>query len=303
MWAIFSKQGRYADRVRTAARFWDKSHGDSDDIRYWLEVPAILGKVNLRITGEPAVYPLTAFLQLVKESTPAAGRALSIGCGAGHLERQVIRDHGARIIDGIDPSARSLEIARASAQTEGLSDRIRYHCADVVTWLESRPDAAYDLIFFYGSLHHIEALEQVLGWCAGCLRDGNPGWMFVEEYIGPSRDEWRDEHLEPARRIFARVPRKYRRSAKLQPPIIRDDPTEMIRSSEIVPVLYEHFEVLHYRPYYGNVLQPLISGIKGSALDQPVVAALVEEAIGLEDQLIAEGAIEPFYAAFALRPK
>lgn len=291
-----------SDPVQEAAQFWDKQHADPSDIRYWLELPAIIVRVNQRITGHPAAYPLTAFLQLVKEATTVAGKALSIDCGVGHLERQVIRENGAGVIDGIDPSPRSTESARASAETERFSDRIRYHCTDVVSWLEDHPDAAYDLVFFHGSLHHIEALEQVLEWCAGCLRGGDPGWMFVDEYIGPSRDEWTDEHLEPARRMFAKVPEEHRRTPVLWPPIAWEDPTEMIRSSEIVGVVRDYFEMIHYRPYYGNVLQSLISGIKGSALDDPAIVALVDEAIALEHELIEQGAIEPLYAAFAARP-
>jgi 2-polyprenyl-3-methyl-5-hydroxy-6-metoxy-1,4-benzoquinol methylase len=56
---------------------------------------------------------------------------LEIGCGAGHLQRALLRS-GARQAIGVDLSARLLEEARREAQQAGLSARTDYRQGDFV---------------------------------------------------------------------------------------------------------------------------------------------------------------------------
>jgi hypothetical protein len=125
----------------------------------------------------------------------------------------------------------------------------------------------------------------------------------VDEYIGPSRDEWTAEDLGFAAGLFAHVPIEHRRTPAVWPPIAIEDPTEMIRSSAIESVLRERFEVLDYQPYYGNVLLPLVSAIRGSSLEHPEVASILREAIELEADLADRDLLRPLYAVFVARPK
>ena len=92
-------------------------------------------------------------------------------------------------------------------------------------------------------------------------------------------------------------------AAELGPPVAYDDPTEMIRSSEIETVLRETFEITEYRPYFGNVVMPLVSGIRSGALQDDRIQALLTEAMELEDSLAARGLIQPLYAVFVGRAR
>lgn len=58
---------------------------------------------------------------------------LEIGCGWGGMALTLARDWGARVT-GITLSAEQLEVARAAAAAEGLSDRARFELADYRAW-------------------------------------------------------------------------------------------------------------------------------------------------------------------------
>ena len=99
------------------------------------------------------------------------------------------------------------------------------------------------------------------------------------------------------------MPPPFRRTPEVWPPLAIDDPTEMIRSSQIPAAIRRSFELDDYRPYYGNVLAPLVCALRASALGEPEVAAVLDEAIAREEALAAEGRIAPLYALFVGRPK
>ena len=292
-----------ADDLRRAAEYWDTHNLSApDDVLYWLAVPRVRAAVNARLTGDPDVLYITRFLAALDKSPPPR-QALSVGCGAGELDRGVALEGGVRRVDGIDVSAASLAVARELAARAGLARRVRNHRVDAASWLGGRRRRRYDLIFCHGSLHHVEDLETVLGGAAAALGGGRPGLLYVDEYVGPSRDEWQDEHLRPAAELFARVPPPFRRTPEVWPPLAIDDPTEMIRSSQIPAAIRRSFELDDYRPYYGNVLAPLVCALRASALGEPEVAAVLDEAIAREEALAAEKQIAPLYALFVGRPK
>ena len=79
-------------------------------------------------------------------------RGLSIGCGTGNLERDL---HWLRIcqqVDAFDISPESIRVARELAAQEGV-DGVHYEVADCEHM--DFPRAAYDVVFFHGSLHHM----------------------------------------------------------------------------------------------------------------------------------------------------
>ncbi len=296
------RMGIAGDCVRRSGEFWDREVSAQEEYVYWLALPQVVGWVNRKVSGQSHIWHLSWFLLSLGDSAPVK-RALSVGCGAGNLEREVIRHQSALHIEGIDVSSKSLENARALAAESGYADRISYHLADAESWLEQAARGpGYDLIFFHASLHHVEKLERVLSRAAACLK-GSPGLLYADEYVGPSRKEWTPVDLGYAASLYARIPRDLRRSRELVPPIARDDPTEMIRSSEIPGVLETYFELVEYQPYYGNVLMPLVSGIPKRSLTDPRVCTILTKAMDLEDFLVRERLIDPMYAVFVAKPK
>jgi SAM-dependent methyltransferase len=296
--------------IAAAARFWDERAAQAAQIagaeaesRHWLESPLAARLVNRRVTGRPEDYPVAALQTELGAHLPVA-RALSVGCGTGSLERVAVRFGMAERIDGIDVSATALDRARSLAAADAaLAGRIAYTEVDAATWLQATAPGRYQLILFHGSLHHIADLEAVLASCAAVLRGAAQGWLYLDEYIGPSRDQWCESDLAPARELFARVAPEHRRVPRLEQPMDADDPSEMVRSAEIEPVLRCWFEVQSYRPYGGNILYPLLSAIRGDAFAQPAIEALIAEAAAREDALAAAGSLRPLFATFLARPR
>ena len=86
-------------------------------------------------------------------------------------------------------------------------------------------------------------------------------------------------------------------------PVDWRDPTEAIRSSEILPVVRSLFEVVEERPYGGNFLSVIVPHLRLDALGSPGEAdreALLERIIEAERQHLARGAAS-FYAVLVCR--
>jgi 2-polyprenyl-6-hydroxyphenyl methylase / 3-demethylubiquinone-9 3-methyltransferase len=126
-------------------------------------------------------------------------RALDIGCGGGILAESLARE-GA-LVTGVDPSARSLAVARAHAAKAGLTIEYRGGTA------EDLPAAGFtgrfDLVFAVDVLEHVDDLERSLAAIARLLsRGGGLGFLthnrtpaaflqliWTEEYVDHTMPE------------------------------------------------------------------------------------------------------------------
>ena len=81
-----------------------------------------------------------------------------------------------------------------------------------------------------------------------------------------------------------------------------EDPTEMIRSSEVAGVIEEFFDLETRLPYYGNVLMPLVNAIRASRLTEPTSRSAIAAGLALEEHLATTGVLErPLYSVFVGR--
>lgn len=233
-------------------------------------------------------------------STSASGggryfnRVLSIGCGSGAFERDLVRRGLAHDIDAFDASPASIDLAQKTAAAEGIAGSIRYWIADFNT-IKLQP-AAYDLICFHQSLHHVQALEHLLRQVRRALRQD--GLLYLDEFIGPSRTYWNDDTVRWYRALYQVFPRDVRYFEEFPMPIQKEDPSEAIRSSEIYSRLTIGFSIESFRGYGGNILAVLFPSFVVDRLTNDQVAVL----IALEQALLGAGAPH-FYAVIAARPK
>jgi 2-polyprenyl-6-hydroxyphenyl methylase/3-demethylubiquinone-9 3-methyltransferase len=108
---------------------------------------------------------------------PRGKSALEVGCGGGMLCEEIAR-LGFETV-GIDPSERSLQIARNHAKASGL--RIRYQAGSG----ESLPyhDGAFDVVFCCDVLEHVRDLPKVVAEISRVLK---PGGIFCYDTINRS---------------------------------------------------------------------------------------------------------------------
>lgn len=278
----------------TPAEYWDRevttpvtpvSHS-------WMANLAVRHYINRKISGSEGVWPMDWFAQAY--GGRKFRRALSIGCGTGALERDLLKRNLVETIDAVDASEESLRIARETAASEGVGERVRYDRADFNRL--PLPARTYDLVCFHQSLHHVVELERLMQAVRRTLTAD--GIVYLDEFIGPSRDYWTEERIRWYRAMYELFPRNVRYFDVFAMPIQHEDPSEAIRSDEIVSRLAIGFELEQFRGYGGNLLAMMFPD-----LDVPrLTDAHVEALIRAEDALIAAG--DPhFHAVMVWRPK
>ena len=263
---------------------------------YWTAYPRVREYVNEQITGNGWLWPLVV-LKAGWAFKPLP-RVISIGCGTGALERELRNFNAASDITAYDVSKAAIREAKRLARSEGYKG-IKYRVADCNDL--HLPVSRYHGAFFHASLHHIADPDKLLEEVNKALEP--QGLVYVDDYVGPSRDEWSDEHLTHARELFKLVPDEVK-ILDVNPPFDYTDPSEMIRSSRTLPALRERFDILHYRPYWGNVLFPILCAVDGAMFQQPQYAEVIEQLIAAEKDLVARGEItDPLFAIVVARKR
>lgn len=242
--------------------------------------------------------------------------AAELACGRGDLGINLLKAGIVKRLDGFDVSPVALEKAKEKMKTEGVANA-NFFVADV-NEIRLRENT-YDLIYFSQALHHIERLEHVYEEVNNALV--KEGIFFVSDYVGPSYMQWTDQQLDLMNRILSLLPEKYREfinsgdgvwNGKLKAQIgrtsidtyLRKDPSEGVRSSEIVPLARRYFDVVGYYPMGGTITYELLRGIVHhfDESDERDVAML--ELICLfEHTLIQNGCIGSDFACFFARKK
>lgn len=269
-----------------AGQFWDREILEQSHVS-WLEHPLIRAYVNEQIGG----WPFDWFERWL--GGRRFERAMSIGCGAGALERDLVRRGICASVDAFDGSVGSLRLAQQEAVAAGMSGRIRYFAGNFNEPV--LPRRKYDLVLFHQSAHHVAKLEKLY---RAILRSMKPdAILYLDEYVGPSRHDWNDELLAEHRRVFASLPGEVRDGDVLPYPIQDDDPSEAIRSSEIEHQLVFGFKTLERRPYGGTLLSVIFPRLRPGAGDD-VVRRLIDE----EKAMLRRGH-DSYYKIIVARPR
>lgn len=176
------------------------------------------------------------------------------------------------------------------------------------------PEAAYDCVWGVHSIHHLDRLEHVFAEVARALRPG--GHFVLNEFVGPSRFQWTDRQLEVIDGLLRVMPERLRAicrepgrlKTRVERPTIaammRVDPSEAARSSEILPLLPQFFEVLEVKGYGGTVLQMLLHEIAGNfRTDDPATVRLLETCFDVEESLISAGDLPHDFALVVAQKK
>jgi SAM-dependent methyltransferase len=142
-------------------------------------------------------------------------------------------------------------------------------------------------------MHHMSDPAALLDRIAPALRGG--GLLFLDDYVGPSRDQWPAVDLSLAQAAYDKLPRPWRTVETLSPPFDASDPSEMIRSDAILPAVRAHFEILWERPYWGNILFPVLSNVVEAEAGAADAEGILSDLIAYERRLVREGVIETPY--------
>lgn len=226
-------------------------------------------------------------------------KMLSLGCGAGGLERHALTSNMCRIFDAFDISEGSIQAAREAARGAGYGGRIHYGVVDL-NRIELEEDA-YDGVLTGMAVHHLENLEGVFLELTKAIK---PGALFVfDEFVGPSQFQWTDAQLELANELLGSIPKRYKIDSnggvlrRIKRPTIEAmnavDPSESIRSAEIMPLTERYFDILERRDYGGTLLHlvTMAGTIRNYDAESEEDVALLARMIDFEKRHIEAGDI------------
>lgn len=272
---------------------------------HWVESPLVMAYIQEEITGDPKLDWLTYSYQKYVRGQSRAMRVLSLGCGGGALERDLCRLGFTGNIDACDFSEGALEHARRTAAQQGLKN-IHYFVSDLNEAVF--PSGQYDIVFSGSALHHISNLEHLLDQLRVALVEH--GVLIVNEYVGPFQLQWTPQQTRIINDLLGLLPPAYRKRISnsgetkesfLGPSPVQhmnaNDPSEAIRSNEIVPLIEARFAIKEHKNFGGTILHMLLQDIVGNFDPANCTdAAFLNFLIYTERLLIREGVLSSDFA-------
>ncbi len=250
--------------VRSAilpSNYWDQSVAEVETggPRGWLDSEFVeVEYIRPQISGDKQVDYLQHFIVQHLPHRPVP-KGLSLGCGGGNLERALIALDAAQHMDAYDASPESIRLAEHLAAEAGISQRIQYGVRDIDQL--QLPADTYDFVVIKMALHHFENLEQIYQDIHQSLRPG--GVFMFNEFVGPTRFQWTDTQLRQVNELLQNLPEAHRTVPFIDRPtlaqMLAEDPTESVRSAEILPLLDNYFDVVEHKPYGGTLLNLLLT--------------------------------------------
>jgi len=231
---------------------------------------------------------------------------LTLGCGAGRCERELLRNGVCRTFHGIDISEDAIAAAREIAKEQNLP--LTYEVADL-NFLEL-PEKTFDLVVAQTCLHHILFLERVAEQVWRSLKAD--GYLWIHDFVGETQGQYDLKRISIMNQILAILPEKFRKNkitGRLVTEIKRPEPGhlgspfESIRSSEIVPVFQRWFTV-EWKLEFDAFLRLVVpQGTRAAYLENEDTKALFEILMLLDDLCIKEEIVRPSGGQYLLCPK
>jgi SAM-dependent methyltransferase len=232
-----------------------------------------------------------------------AARAISIGAGRGETEIQLLLKGHIEHFDLYDVSPLGLEFAKETAEKLGFGERVTCHCADISKVYI--PTSTYDIVLFAASLHHMADLEGILWKLNDALTDNGMIWA-LNEYVGPDRFGYPEEHLALVRAFHGRLPARFRKHGD---PVLRvpttaeveaADPSEAPVSSQILTAVNAMFPRSEKLELYGSFAFMLFWGLNHDELyDSEDGKELAQLIVDMDKKLVDLGILPGYFAHIA----
>jgi SAM-dependent methyltransferase len=269
---------------------------------YWESLDAVGRYQQFRMTGDGNKDCIQFTLEYLKKNVGEKDLdGLSIGCSEEAKPEMTFYKTGLfRSFKVMDIAYGLLQRQEAVARAQGINT-IKYTQQDLNHVILEKD--AYDLIWALGTVHHIEQLEFFFAQVHRALKDN--GIFVMREYVGPNYIQFTEDQLKRVNDLLKTLPAKFKRKWNGLPKrsekrgdlahMVKTDPSEAVRSSEIIPLLQKELHMVHFAKTGGTLLHPLLNGIAGNFEIVPGSAAILNELIELEKKLVDEGTIPSDY--------
>src|SRR5262249_50473612 len=248
----------------------------------------------------------STLVALAKNKGLTVEHGLTLGCGAGRLERDLVSSGVCQLFQGIDISEKAIATARDIATKENLA--LTYDVADLN--FVDLPEKTFDLVAAQTSLHHILFLERVADQIWRSLK--RDGYLWLHDFIGETQWQHDPKRLSIANRVLAILPERFRGNKitkkvtteiKRPEPGCLGSPFESIRSSEIISVFQRWFTIeweVEFSAFLHLVMPP---GTRAAYLESDDTKALFEALLLLDHLCIEEKIVEPTGGQYLMRPR
>lgn len=235
-------------------------------------------------------------------------RALSIGCGNGDVEIDLIKRAGSPYnlyLIGIDINPHMVQRGNAMAKQQGLAN-VEFKVGD---FNALHLDGGFDIVIANHALHHVVELERLFSVVNAHAtdemmflvndmigRNGHVMWENTEKVVGALWDSIDEKFkLNWHTRTYDREPQNHDFS---------NEGFEGIRAQDILPLLNETFDVDLFLPFYAFVNR-FVERAYGHNYDvkNPEDVQLARELMSLDIRLLSEKKLSPAQAFMRLRKK
>jgi 2-polyprenyl-3-methyl-5-hydroxy-6-metoxy-1,4-benzoquinol methylase len=270
---------------------------------YWELLPEVAKYQRKCMTGDENLDYFTYTLDYVRKNIGTKNlRALSIGCTEGNPgpEMTIFETGLFSQIDVMDIADGLIAKQAKIAAEKGLT-AINYRQTDLNN--AALEKNAYDLIWAVGTVHHIEKLESLFERVSDALKDR--GIFMMREFVGPNRFQFSDEQLRYVNEILAILPTKYKKTMEGAikstagnydiNELIKIDPSESVRSQDIMRALCDRLDVFKLSNTGGSILFTLLAGIASNFENDEDAEAILKLLVLFERTLVEKNVIPSDY--------
>lgn len=280
-------------------KVWSSRYGEeaTDDTRlHWTQSKQIINHVTQRICGKAKNTIGESIVSLFKAISPELPyeNAISVGCGKGNKEMDLIESGIVNHFDLYELSEEALAMGRREAASRGLDGKLTFHLGDAFK-SEQKSDY-YDLVYWDNALHHMLDADFAVQWSKNLL--SKRGCFFMFDFVGPSRFQWTDAQMQLLQNILQGLDDAYflipnseymwKKEAKRSTveEMLRDDPSEAADSDNILPAVKKYFPDGTVIPLGGLVY---VLGLDGIIVNIPENSILLEKLLKIDTLLSNQG--------------
>jgi len=303
-----AKVAKFADKDNKSSSqsIWDNSmeqYQKGNFKTYWELLPPVAEYQMKCMTGDQNVHYLTYTLDYIKEKFIGENvKGLFLGCMEGNPGPEM-RAMETGLFTGIDVMdiAEGLLNKQYMISLQNKLDGIKYIQQDFNKVMLKVNE--YDVIWAIGTVHHVENLEHFFDQIKNALKKN--GIFIMREYIGPNRMQFTDVQLNIVNDILSILPDRYKRNPdgfiknNTKKPdlkeLIKKDPSESIRSQEIISVMEKNLVVVHLAYTGGTILHPLLDDIASNFERDKDAETILKLLILLEKNLIEAKVLQSDY--------
>jgi len=250
--AIVEKSEKQEDRV--VEDYWDEQVEAAKEMppnSAWWNSPIVIRHINKIACGEPLDRVHAGFHKRIDEmlaGTPRPRKALSVGCGVGTKEMDLLALGSIDMFECYEVSGDAAASGNSIARERGLGSSFVIHHADA--FAADLPDD-FDLVYWNNSLHHMMDTREAVRWSRDRLKPG--GLFAIDDYVGATRNQHSQALVDWGSKLMASLPdhlRKHWNGKDIMPPFVgrvdpqeleKIDPSECADSASILPAIYEFF--------------------------------------------------------------